>query len=119
MAEGIETEGRTRLVAWMGEDPSTRTQGFIARKLNISQPAVRAWVKGLSRPEPHFREPLEVLCGIPRAAWELPEEHEKRAAALANIRAENDADHGHRSESSPELKAVDAPPLADTGTEDE
>lgn len=99
--QGILTDGRAQLVEWMAAAEG-RTQGFVARKLGISQPAVRNWIQGTSRPENPYRDALEALCGIPPKAWELPEEREKRDQALARIRDEAPSPHD-----SGELPAVE------------
>lgn len=81
----VTTPGRDALVAWMAANPKERTQGYIARVLGVSQPAVGAWVHGRSRPDAHYREPIEQLTGIKPEDWELPEEAARRERALANI----------------------------------
>jgi transcriptional regulator with XRE-family HTH domain len=77
----IETTGRQQLRAWLDADPG-RNPSKLAGMLGLSQPAVRAWVIGASRPERPFREALQVLCGIPVEDWELAEERELRERAL-------------------------------------
>jgi len=86
---GIQTPGRTKLLAWIAESPE-RTQSAIARMIGVSQPAFRNWLLGLARPEPHFRAVLRELCGIPEEDWELGEERAKREEALRRIREEAD-----------------------------
>lgn len=74
------------LVKWMRADKS-RTQGFVARTLSVSQPAVRAWVRGESRPVWAYREALQRLAGIPPEAWETKKERELQERALAGVSA--------------------------------
>lgn len=81
---GIQSLGRDLLIKWMASGTG-RSQGYIAKKLGVSQPAVRNWVVGTSRPEPHFRDALQALCGIPPSAWELEVERQQRETALHNI----------------------------------
>ena len=93
MSHIIDSPGRTDLIAWMAAAPG-RSQGMIARKLGISQPAVRNWVVGTSRPESHYRVALEALSegAVLAAAWELAEERSKLDAALGRINAEPQVD---------------------------
>lgn len=113
---GIQSAGRAALVDWMDADKATRGQTFVAKKVGVSQPAVRAWIRGDSRPEPHLRPALELLCGIPSEAWEIPEERQKREDAMARIRAEAAAEDAERS--GEEHRSGDHGALAgDTGTD--
>ena len=84
LAVAVRTQGRALLVKWMRADKS-RTQGFVARTLSVTQPAVRAWVRGESRPVEAYREALRRLAGIPPEAWETRQERERRAKALAGV----------------------------------
>lgn len=61
------TEGRQLLDAAL-KQPG-RSQSWLARLLEIRQPAVSQWVRGNSRPEPHFRLALQRLLGIPAESW--------------------------------------------------
>lgn len=76
-----ETPGRQLLKAWLDAEPG-RNPTKLAGVLGLSQPAVRAWVIGASRPEHPFREALHVLCGIPVEAWELEQERDMRLRAI-------------------------------------
>lgn len=67
------------------EGPPSRSQGAIAKLLGVTQPAVRAWMRGTSRPEPHLREAIEVLTGVPEATWELESERVAKQAAIERI----------------------------------
>jgi transcriptional regulator with XRE-family HTH domain len=80
----IKTEGQRRLLAWRGKNPE-RTQEFIGEKLGINQSAVSAWCRGTSRPEPHFRQALKLLAGIPEDSWETREETKLRETAIRKI----------------------------------
>lgn len=80
-----DSAARTQLIEWLGGDG--RSQAKIAKALDVSQPSVHAWVRGAYRPEQHYRQALEALTGIPASDWELPEEREKREAALIRIRS--------------------------------
>lgn len=68
---GLQTEGRNLLLEWLAvpTDPP-RSQSSLARELRINQSAVSQWARGLSRPEAHYREALETLCGIPARSWQ-------------------------------------------------
>lgn len=59
------TEGRRQLLKIL----ATKSQVEVARALGVEQPAISVWARGNSRPEPHFRDALERLYGIPRDAW--------------------------------------------------
>jgi ribosome-binding protein aMBF1 (putative translation factor) len=77
----MNTEGRRLLVAALREPG--RSQSWLARETKIAQSSVGLWVHGKSRPEPHLREALEILLGIPREAWDTARER----AHVARIRA--------------------------------
>jgi predicted transcriptional regulator len=83
-----------------------RTQGAIGRMLGVSQPAVRAWLLGLSRPDQMLRDALELLCGIPAEHWELESERARRDATLERIRADSPGE-------SAEHTALPAPTVTD------
>lgn len=72
-----------KLKAWLCKHSS---QSDVGRKLGVSQPTVSAWVSGRTRPEPHLRDALQALTGIPVSEWEQPEEREQRNAAIERIR---------------------------------
>lgn len=87
----VESEGQRLLIAWIKADPS-RSQASVATAVGVTDPAVSAWVKGHSRPEPHLRLVIEVLASIPATAWETEEERRVREDKVAKIRAAaNDA----------------------------
>lgn len=75
---------RTKLNDWMRSEKG-RSQTSVAKLLKISPPSVHAWVKGTSRPEPHYRAALEALTGIGADEWETSSERKQREQALANI----------------------------------
>jgi transcriptional regulator with XRE-family HTH domain len=79
------TEGRALLRKWMRAE-KTRSQGFLAKVLDVTQPAVAAWVRGESRPAPQYRDAIFELTGISPEAWETKTEREKRDRALAGVR---------------------------------
>lgn len=86
----VKTEGQRRLIEWLDtevdvESEPKRTQQLIATKLGINQSAVSAWRRGVSRPEPHFRDALKELCDIPPSCWENADERRLRENALARI----------------------------------
>ena len=84
----VITPGVQKLKRWMAAGSRReRGQTAIGRMLGVSQPAVRAWCTGESRPEPPYREALERLAGIPLQAWELPEERADREAREQRIEA--------------------------------
>lgn len=89
MRRQIETPARTKLVEWAAGH-KRRTQTWIARCCGVSQPAVRGWFDGTSRPEPHLRKVIEALTGgeVRESDWELLEEAQHRANALERIRLE-------------------------------
>jgi hypothetical protein len=53
-----------------------RTQAWLATQLGVKQPIVSKWVRGLSRPEPHLRDAIEVLFPgrVLAADWRTDEE---------------------------------------------
>jgi transcriptional regulator with XRE-family HTH domain len=51
--------------------PNTLTQAQIAERLGVSQAAVSAWVRGVSKPEGETRRAaLELMCGVPASSWD-------------------------------------------------
>jgi transcriptional regulator with XRE-family HTH domain len=50
------------------------SQSSLAKSLDVSQPAVSAWLCGRARPEPHVREAIEILTGIPASGWGTDDE---------------------------------------------
>ncbi len=64
------TRGREQLCDALG----TRTMYFIAKAIGINQAAIAKWRDGVCRPEPHFREALEHVLGIPQRDWYTEEE---------------------------------------------
>jgi len=72
-------------------DPSSNrfrmSQSALARMLGISQPSVSEWVRLRSRPEPHFRDALEIILGIPRDDWMTAAERAVVAGAARAMRA--------------------------------
>ena len=75
-------------IRWQKEGPvRERGQSAVARKLGVSQPAVRAWGLGESRPEEHLRKALEVLTeGRSKAEeWLTKGERKARKALLARV----------------------------------
>jgi transcriptional regulator with XRE-family HTH domain len=50
------------------------SQSAIGRALGCSQNSVSLWCRGLSRPEPPYREALELWLGIPMRTWDTAEE---------------------------------------------
>ena len=64
-------------------DESDRSQSELAATLGIKQPSVSVWLRGQARPEPHLREAIEILTGIPQHAWDTTEER----AVVERIRA--------------------------------
>lgn len=59
------------------------SQSSLAKALDVSQPSVSAWLCGRARPEPHLREAIEIVTGIPQSLWTTDEER----AAVERIRA--------------------------------
>ena len=66
------TPGAETLRAYF--DAERGRQSAVARQLDVSQAAVSAWASCGSRPEPAYREALELLLGIPARAWETDED---------------------------------------------
>jgi len=84
----VVTEGSARLRAWIAAGPRTeRSQSAVARAIGVSQPAVRLWIEGATRPEPRHRLALEVLTGIAPTAWESEEERRALKKRLDSIAA--------------------------------
>lgn len=80
------TKGRRALIDAL--KPADRSQSWLSRQLNVAQSSVGLWVHGRSRPEPHLREALEFLLGIPKDSWTTEEERN----ALEKIRSANDSE---------------------------
>ncbi|MEP7124703.1 MAG: hypothetical protein ABJE95_27490 [Byssovorax sp.] len=68
----LDTEGRRLL----NERLQNTTQIELAKSLEVHQSNVSLWSTGRTRPEPHHREALLVVLGIPTIAWLTPEELE-------------------------------------------
>jgi predicted transcriptional regulator len=62
----------------MDAEPKLRTQTAVAKLLGVTQPAVSSWLRGVSRPEPMYRDALQGLAGIPQDSWELASERKRR-----------------------------------------
>ncbi len=45
------------------------SQASLADALGIGQQTISAWKRGTCRPEPHHREALARVAGIPAASW--------------------------------------------------
>lgn len=67
------TKGATLLKSWLDADKA-RTMEALAAVLGVSRPAVSYWIQGVSRPEAHLRERLEIETGVPFGAWYTREE---------------------------------------------
>jgi transcriptional regulator with XRE-family HTH domain len=76
------------LKKWIADNSS---QTAVAKVLGVKQPTVSAWVSGHARPEPHLRDALAELTGIPTEQWELKVERDQRSKALARIAADKGA----------------------------
>ena len=66
------TEGRKLLQKLLLE----HTQEFVAASIQAKQQYVSSWARGLSRPEPAFRDALDRVFGLPKTAWYSPTELE-------------------------------------------
>ena len=87
------------LDAWMRQGRRRdRGQTAVARALGVSQPAVRQWLLGLTRPELSHRLALQELTGIAAEAWERPEEKQALEETLARIRVARDRKHSPSSQ---------------------
>lgn len=77
------TQGAEALRQYLSD--ADRSQSDLASTLGISQPSVSAWLRGGSRPEPHLREAIRLLTGIPSSDWDTAEERAviERARALS------------------------------------
>lgn len=93
LSSGLETEGRALLLAWLSASSEPpRSQSSLARQVRLNQSAVSQWTRGLSRPDAHMREVLEIVCGIPARAWQTRTEQALVVAArLGHLPGANDA----------------------------
>lgn len=64
------TEGRRLLSQYL----ERTSQASLAAVLTIGQQTISAWKRGTCRPEPHHRDALERIAGIPAKAWYSPDE---------------------------------------------
>lgn len=64
------TEGRRQLGLYL----EGTSQGALAAALGIGQQTISAWKRGTCRPEPHHRDALERIAGIPAPSWYSPDE---------------------------------------------
>jgi hypothetical protein len=110
VAPRVDTPARRQLVAWMAENPKRRSRGFIARSLGVSQPAVSAWITGISRPAEELRPALQLLAGIDPNLWRTDDERGREIRAL-RLAARAQADDSEPPES------ADDEPRALTGTD--
>ena len=76
------TEGRKLLRAKIASGEWSQSE--VARRLCKTQSSVSLWCSGASRPESPMREALELLLGIPRAAWDTRGER----LAVESVRAD-------------------------------
>lgn len=74
MAQPVETVARAKLSKLV--ETGCWGQRELAREVLVAQPTVRAWLEGMSRPEPHLRKCVELVTGIPAQEWETADEHE-------------------------------------------
>jgi predicted transcriptional regulator len=88
LAQGIETPGRRKLIAWQSKDPKVRTQGYIAEKIGRTQPGVRNWLKGINRPDLESQDLLEALTDgeVSRPDWETAKERVARLRHLERVK---------------------------------
>lgn len=79
-------------MAWMAKDPKVRTQAFIARQIDVTQPAVSGWLKGKPRPDRESRALIAALTRGYVAAedWETSEERRR----LQNVERALEANKG-------------------------
>jgi hypothetical protein len=63
----VDTHGKVALAEWL-QSPA-HTQGRLAELLEVEQPLVSQWLKGVARPSPPLREALDIVCGIPADSW--------------------------------------------------
>lgn len=78
------TRGRVALGEYLAGD-GAMTQTEIASILQVKQPSISNWLRGLARPEPHLRTALERLIGIPASDWQTKKEARDERDALERI----------------------------------
>ncbi len=66
---GRKTHRRTEGRRLLQELLKTYTQAAIAKGIDAKQQYVSAWARGLSRPEPPYRDALQRVYGLPVTAW--------------------------------------------------
>lgn len=67
------TEGRKLLASYLKPLGSV-SQATLAATMGIGQQTISAWKRGSCRPEPHHRDALARIAGIPAEAWYSPDE---------------------------------------------
>ena len=67
------TDGRRQLAAYLKPIGSV-SQATLAAAMSIGQQTISAWKRGTCRPEPHHRDALARIAGIPADAWYSPDE---------------------------------------------
>ena len=67
------TEGRQRLAKYLKPLGSV-SQATLAASMGIGQQTISAWKRGSCRPEPHHRDALARIAGIPAECWYSPDE---------------------------------------------
>ncbi len=70
MTDAKDSLGRHQLNRLLAPPPLTAAE--IARRIRSTPQAVSSWLRGVSKPLPHFRERLEKELGIPEADWDVP-----------------------------------------------
>lgn len=83
----LKTRGRTLLLGWAAKDSEGRTQTAIARAIGVTQPSVRDWMMGLSRPRDAQRIAVERLTDgfVERDSW-MTEDERDRAEGVEPMR---------------------------------
>lgn len=81
------TEGMRKLLTWLAESSGghRRTRAGVAETCGVSGPAVSAWARGVSRPEPQYRKILESLCGIAAEDWLTDDERAEIGRAMTRL----------------------------------
>jgi transcriptional regulator with XRE-family HTH domain len=82
------TQGLEKLKEFLAANPE-RSQGWLARTLDVSQPNVSSWLRGINRPGPEYRKALAKIASIPEDSWLTDDERTAVSEAQRRFKRAN------------------------------